>query len=155
MSILKCNRLENTSTASGGLDVDSSGKVRVTTLADSSGNNNSTPAEIASGRVKAWVNFNGTGTVAIRDSFNVASITDNGTGEYSITFTNAMANANYAVTGTVGITGSTGASDLFVGGGRQSNYSDIRTTGAARIASCNAAGAAEDGAIVSLVVFGD
>ena len=107
------------------------------------------------GLAKAWVNFNGTGTVAIRDSFNVASITDNGTGEYSITFTNAMANANYAVTGTVGITGSTGASDLFVGGGRQSNYSDIRTTGAARIASCNAAGAAEDGAIVSLVVFGD
>ena len=107
------------------------------------------------GLAKAWVNFNGTGTVAIRDSFNVASITDNGTGEYSITFTNAMANANYAVTGTVGITGSTGASDLFMGGGRQSNYSDIRTTGAARIASCNAAGVAEDGAIVSLVVFGD
>tara|TARA_X000001382_G_scaffold20199_3_gene12283 strand:+ start:2094 stop:2501 length:408 start_codon:yes stop_codon:yes gene_type:complete len=104
---------------------------------------------------KAWVNFNGTGTVAIRDSFNVASITDNGTGDYTMNLTNVMANANYAVTGTVGITGSTGASDLFVGGGRQSNYSDIRTTGAARIASCNAAGAAEDGAIVSLVVFGD
>jgi hypothetical protein len=98
MSILKCNRLENTSTASGGLDVDTSGKVRITTLADSSGNNNSTPAEIASGRAKAWANFNGTGTVAIKGSYNVSSITDNGTGDYTINFTNAMANANYAYT---------------------------------------------------------
>ena len=99
MSTLKCNRIENTSTASGGLDVDSSGKVRITTLADSSGNNNSTPAEIASGRAKAWVNFNGTGTVAIRASYNVSSITDNSTGDYTITFTNAMADGNFAVAG--------------------------------------------------------
>tara|TARA_X000001382_G_scaffold123919_1_gene108079 strand:+ start:286 stop:750 length:465 start_codon:yes stop_codon:yes gene_type:complete len=99
MSTLKCNRIENTSTASGGLDVDTSGKVRVTTLADSSGNNNSTPAEIASGRAKAWVNFNGTGTVAIRASYNVSSITDNSTGDYTITFTNAMADGNFAVAG--------------------------------------------------------
>ena len=97
MSILKCNRLENTSTASGGLDVDTSGKVRITTLADSSGNSNSTPAEIASGRAKAWVNFNGIGTVAIRASYNVASLTDNGTGDYEIAFTTAMADANYSV----------------------------------------------------------
>jgi hypothetical protein len=47
---------------------------------------------------KAWVNFNGTGTVAIRDSFNVSSITDNGTGDYTINFATAMPNANYAVT---------------------------------------------------------
>jgi hypothetical protein len=46
---------------------------------------------------KAWVNFNGTGTVAIRDSYNVSSITDNGVGNYTINFTNAMPNANYAV----------------------------------------------------------
>ena len=45
---------------------------------------------------RAWVNFNGTGTVAIRDSFNVSSITDNGTGNYTVTFTNAMSDANYA-----------------------------------------------------------
>jgi hypothetical protein len=51
------------------------------------------------GVAKAWVNFNGTGTVAIRDSFNVSSITDNGTGDYTINFTTAMPNANYAVVG--------------------------------------------------------
>ena len=51
----------------------------------------------ASGLAKAWVNFNGTGTVAIRASFNVSSITDNGTGDYTVNFTTAMANVNYAV----------------------------------------------------------
>jgi hypothetical protein len=48
---------------------------------------------------RAWVNFNGTGTVAIRGSGNVSSITDNGTGAYTVNFTIAMADANYAVCG--------------------------------------------------------
>jgi hypothetical protein len=48
---------------------------------------------------RAWVNFNGTGTVAIRASFNVSSITDNGTGDYTVNFTNAMPDANYSVIG--------------------------------------------------------
>lgn len=47
--------------------------------------------------VKAWVNFNGTGTVAIRASFNVSSITDNGTGDYTVNFATALADANYSV----------------------------------------------------------
>jgi hypothetical protein len=46
---------------------------------------------------RAWVNFNGTGTVAIRGSGNVSSITDNGTGDYTVNFTNAMPDANYNV----------------------------------------------------------
>jgi len=46
---------------------------------------------------KAWVNFNGTGTVAIRASGNVSSITDNGTGYYTVNFTTAMPDANYTV----------------------------------------------------------
>ena len=49
---------------------------------------------------KAWVNFNGIGTVSIRDSFNVSSITDNGTGRYVVNFANAMVTANYVVAGT-------------------------------------------------------
>jgi hypothetical protein len=52
----------------------------------------------ASGLCKAWVNFNGTGTVAIRASYNVSSITDNGTGDYTVNFTTALPNANYCVT---------------------------------------------------------
>ena len=45
---------------------------------------------------RAWVNFNGTGTVAIRSSGNVSSITDNGTGDYTVNFTNAMSDVNYS-----------------------------------------------------------
>ena len=45
---------------------------------------------------RAWVNFDGSGTVAIRASFNVSSITDNGTGDYTVNFTNALADANYS-----------------------------------------------------------
>jgi len=46
---------------------------------------------------KAWVNFDGTGTVSIRESENVGSITDNGTGDYTVKFTTAMPDANYCV----------------------------------------------------------
>ena len=45
---------------------------------------------------KAWVNFNGQGTVAIRDAYNVSSITDNGVGRYYVNFATAMADANYS-----------------------------------------------------------
>ena len=47
-------------------------------------------------KCRAWVNFNGTGTVAIRASGNVSSITDNGTGDYTVNFTTAMSDANYS-----------------------------------------------------------
>lgn len=60
---------------------------------------------------KAWVNFNGTGTVAIRAAGNVSSITDNGTGDYTVNFTTAMADANYAVAG-MSSADSTGYGDL-------------------------------------------
>jgi hypothetical protein len=56
---------------------------------------------------RAWVNFNGTGTVAIRASGNVSSITDNGTGRYTVNFTTAMADANYATLATFGYSGNT------------------------------------------------
>lgn len=58
-------------------------------------------AGLANG-VKAWVNFNGTGTPAIRASYNVSSITDNGVGDYTVNFTAALADANYAVAGFAG-----------------------------------------------------
>lgn len=59
---------------------------------------------------RAWVNFNGTGTVAIRASGNVSSITDNGTGDYTVNFTNALEDANYSVTGALGETATGGNS---------------------------------------------
>jgi len=63
------------------------------------------PATVGGQLCRAWVNFNGTGTVAIRASFNVSSITDNGTGNYTVNFTTALADANYAVCATSGQSG--------------------------------------------------
>lgn len=63
--------------------------LRVTTLQNTSG------VEVYT--CKAWVNFDGTGTVSIRASGNVSSITDNGTGDYTVNFTTAMADTNYSV----------------------------------------------------------
>lgn len=68
------------------------------------GNNSGGPTrkvdDVVAGTPRAWVNFNGSGTVSIRSSFNVSSITDNGTGDYTVNFTNALSDANYAaVTG--------------------------------------------------------
>jgi hypothetical protein len=48
---------------------------------------------------RAWVNFNGTGTLAIRDSANVSSVTDNGIGDYTVNFSTSMPDANYCVAG--------------------------------------------------------
>lgn len=56
---------------------------------------------------RAWVNFNGTGTVAIRASGNVSSITDQGTGQYRVNFSTALVDSNYAMAGTVKVLGST------------------------------------------------
>jgi hypothetical protein len=58
---------------------------------------------------KAWVNFNGTGTVAIRASYNVSSITDNGTGDYTVNFTSALVDANFNAVATPGRLANNGA----------------------------------------------
>tara|TARA_Y100000361_G_C11116186_1_gene320510 strand:- start:72 stop:455 length:384 start_codon:yes stop_codon:yes gene_type:complete len=80
--------------------------LKVNTIQDASGGNSSTATQIAQGRAKAWINFNGTGTIAIRDSFNVSSITDNGTGDTTVTLSTAQATANYVVCANSGHTSS-------------------------------------------------
>lgn len=67
--------------------------LRVNTLQDQAG----TGQPDIDGLCKAWVNFNGTGTVAIRASYNVTSITDRGTGRYTANFTTAMSDNDYSV----------------------------------------------------------
>jgi len=67
-----------------------------------------------SGLCKAWVNFNGTGTVAIRASYNVSSITDVGVGEYRVNLTTSMSDANYSAVLSMQPTVSNNGSDTFV-----------------------------------------
>jgi hypothetical protein len=67
---------------------------------DVTGEGNSTTTNLQQGLAKTWVNFNGTGTIAARDSFNVSGLVDNGTGDYTINFSVSMSNANYSPSGT-------------------------------------------------------
>ena len=62
------------------------------------GEGNSTTTNLQQGLAKAWFNFNGTGTIAILDSFNASSITDNETGDHTTTISNPMATINYCYT---------------------------------------------------------
>jgi len=82
---------------------------------------------------RAWVNFNGTGTVSIRASGNVSSITDNGTGNYTVNFTTALADANYAVCSHAGNT--TALSGIYIVSGGE--FSATPTTTAYRIRTLN------------------
>lgn len=92
---------------------------------------------------RAWVNFNGTGTVAIRASGNVSSITDNGTGDYTVNFTTAMPDADYSVTGMVGITALV----------RLARYNSLTTSQIQNITVVNTSNSATDAAAVTIAVF--
>lgn len=90
---------------------------------------------------KAWVSFNGSGTVAINDDFNVTSITDNGVGSYAINWDLDFANANYIAVGT-------SSSD-------QTFVNTTQTTASNAIFTSDAAGALNDAIRICCVAFGD
>ena len=115
--------------------------LRVNTIQNVAGSG--TPA--INGLVQAWVNFNGTGTVAIRASFNVTSITDNGTGDYTLNFTTALADANYGV----------GAMVKYAGNGMVAQFhnSVSPTSSACRILVQNVTIAFQDSDTVTLSIF--
>jgi hypothetical protein len=97
-----------------------------------------------SGLCKAWVNFNGTGTVAIRAQYNVSSITDNGTGNYTVNFATALADANYSVAGlTARVTDET-----FIG-----RFGATPTTTALRFVVFDLAGNAVDSLYSNISIF--
>lgn len=87
---------------------------------------------------RAWVNFNGTGTVAIRASGNVSSITDNGVGDYTVNFTTAMSDANYSCV-------------------MAQNFGEIGVqsynTGSVRVFAASSAGTLNDASLMSVSIF--
>jgi|TARA_R100001460_G_scaffold96832_1_gene139255 hypothetical protein len=98
---------------------------------------------------KAWVDLDGGGSAHIDDDFNVASITDNGTGDYTITYSAAMGSADYAVAGSV------------VGSNSDSYYSfvtsdgSVKSTASCRIGIIHHGGSLNDQGAISVIVFGD
>jgi hypothetical protein len=97
---------------------------------------------------KAWVNFNGTGTVAIRVSYNVSSITDNATGEYIVNFATAFSSASYSWTISGSVSSSTGG---FTSGPRP----NAPTASAFAISTFNPSLALTDFEYVACNFFGD
>jgi hypothetical protein len=100
---------------------------------------------------KAWVNFNGTGTVAIRDNYNVSSITDEATGKYTVNFSTAMADANYSAVmynNAYHLTGTGGFQNTYTGG------LSIRTTTSLRLEAYGTSGFV-DSILCDLIVFGN
>ena len=106
-------------------------------------------ATVVSGTAKAWVNFNSEGTVAIRASFNVSSITDLAAGAYGVNFTNAMSDANYLVVSGVG-RNAMGVDDNIQGAARISTP----TTTSVKLGTINGTGSAfTDAVYVNVAVF--
>lgn len=106
---------------------------------------------VAKRTAKAWVNFNGIGTVAIRDDFNVSSITDNGTGDYTVNFSTSLADTNYLAIPYVSRFGSVANREAQEGTKGTSSYSFLT-----KIYSGNplSSGAVEDMEAIQVVIFG-
>ena len=98
---------------------------------------------------RAWVNFNGEGTVSIRSSGNVSSITDNGTGDYTVNFTTAMSDANFAFAGTCLLSGAVGTRGFVTN--RDAGYS--AAAGSVRIGTLAVGVGLQDFAFVNIAVF--
>ena len=101
------------------------------------------------GVCRAWVNFNGTGTVAIRASFNVTSITDNGTGDYTVNITNALVDANYSFFGSAGQTAAATVPAML--GINRDNL--VYSTTAIRLYNITGAGTPLDSAYLNVSIF--
>jgi len=99
------------------------------------------------GLAKSWVNFDGTGTIAARDSLNVGSLTDNGTGDYTVNFSSAFDAADYAPNVSTGIT--SGSADVRI-------FSSGIASGSIRIQATNGSQASvQDNNIVTCASHGD
>jgi hypothetical protein len=101
---------------------------------------------VVNGSAKAWVNFNGTGTIAARDSFNVASLTDNGVGRYDVNISNAFANANYVPNVTVGFAADTG---------RYGEVTNYTSSSEVEVGARNSSGTSVDNAGIAVAIHGD
>ena len=129
--------------------------LKVNEITDTSGGSSSLSVP---GAAKAWVNFNGTGTVAIRDDLNVSSITDNANGDYTVNFTTAMSDTNYCVVGGMSANSSSTNGNTFYSSTQISGpayNSGYTTTSSIRMLSMDGSGTNIDAAHLNVVVFGD
>jgi hypothetical protein len=153
MSTLSTTNLKNPSSGSNNIVLATGGDTTITNNLTVSGTGSNSIAgtfQFNSGYgsvataygCRAWVNFNGTGTVAIRASGNVSSITDNGTGDYTVNFTTAMPDTNFTIAGS----GSVSEDGILL--------SDTRATTSAKIRFYNnGSSSGRDNSVVCVAIF--
>jgi hypothetical protein len=130
------------------------GTLVITTLSD--GTNSTSATNPIRGSAKAWVNWDGTSGAGntIRSSYNVSSITRLGTGRYTVNFTTAFADTNYAVTATTQFNTSGNEADHNLMGAEISNISDAMQTGLVKVSGkYGAATTTYDMSIFCVAVF--
>ena len=144
--------IATTADASGILEIQTNDTTAITVNGSqvvSFDNNFGTVAGLPSYQCRAWVNFNGTGTVAIRASGNVSGITDNGTGDYTMNFATAMPDADYSdVGGCIGQS-TTGANMVIAA----ASSASTKTTSALQVTSKTLGGTATDVNSVNVTIF--
>ena len=110
--------------------------------------------DLQQGLAKTWVNFNGNSTIATRDSLNNASLTDNGTGDYTVNFTNNMGNDDYAVSWNSGLKSITWGLPIFIGLSGAGN-SDCFSTSKFRVGSTQPDDNLVDNNVCNAITLGD
>jgi len=106
---------------------------------------------VVDGSAKAWVNFNGSGTIAARDSLNVSGLVDDAISDYTVNLSNAMANSNFAIT-------DSSCYDSDVGGGAATGATEslpTSTTSFALHSGRSTSGGEYDNEYVYATIFGD
>jgi hypothetical protein len=96
---------------------------------------------LVQGLAKCWIQFNGTGSIGTADSFNRGGLTDNGTGDYTVTYINNMANDDYAVSGG--------------GNASQFTFDGVPTTSTVTVETSNSSGTQADITCVTVTTHGD
>lgn len=108
---------------------------------------------VLNGSAKVWINFDGTGTVAIRESFNVSSLTDEGTGLFTVAFTNDMNTSTYSVPSGGGNGRDAGNNTHQLGAGN--NAGGAPSTSDIHLNSHNQGGTLQDASDSCIAIFGD
>lgn len=154
MSLIKVNTIQNANGTTA-LTIAANGAISVGTQSVSgnlSFNSGYGSSAVAYG-CRAWVHFDGSGTPAIRGSGNVSSITDNGEGDYTINFTNAMPDRNYAVTGAARYAdGASPTAVRYVGISSGADFGTAITTTSVRVAVAFANGSLQDPDVATVVI---
>mgnify|MGYP003633975330 CR=1 FL=1 len=109
--------------------------------------------QLQQGLAKAWVNFDGTGTVAVRDSANITSLLDNGTGDYTISYASSLANDDYSISGISANMGSS-ISQIWIANSTYVAAGSFRMT-TLYVSNTTGGGTNADQTFVSMQIMGD